>query len=173
MHKIKYHRDKKNTTRQNIRKNRECEQQLRMQKELIDAERSNAAKATQQTIEAKVEKTKLETVFQEKLESMNKENEKKIKNTNDILKQAQTQAKATQAQIEKAQAETAQALLRESARAREKGIVRDRERGIVRDRGIARERERKRKSARDCEREGGGIVRERREREREKEGEGL
>ena len=37
---------------------------------------------------------------------MNKENEKKIKNTNDILKQAQTQAKATQAQIEKAEALT-------------------------------------------------------------------
>ena len=45
-----------------------------MQKELID---SNTAKATQQTIEAKAEKTKLETTFQENLEYMNKENEKR------------------------------------------------------------------------------------------------
>ena len=83
------------------------------------------------------QKAKLETAFQEKLESMNKENEKKIKNTNDILKQAQTQAQATQVQIEKAQAETAQAL-RESARERERDCERPRKRDCERQRDCER-----------------------------------
>ena len=56
---------------------------------------------------------------------MNKENEKKIKNTNDILKQAQTQA------------ETAQAL-RESARERERDCERPRKRDCERQRDCER-----------------------------------